>query len=621
MRTPVSSLNIVLLDFFKDIEEDLQDIITSPTLLALCEPIISLTLIFSDINSTKEVISYINQLNLLQEKIDDLKRFFEDPFQTSFSYGYEDKEFVFIRLEKSSSLLKSAHKNGLIGLILHEILHSIQRQRGLEVRLQNSLVFSLEFFTELASIMPPESFDQDELVVFLKQISQFALFALKDIYVNVELMKRDLSSPLIDFYNVELRLEESELITPPILDIPFQKGEIKIKDLNEFAKAFNYTISLIPVWLPTMVLEENSIDYEPSRKLKHHIFNKYYINPSLITREMWHIENIFLTSFSFSKSFHLKWFGAIFNLALEYLLGEDFVFYHLSKAIELVEDIYQLQNDPERQQLAIVPILKAAHVHKREFPAGIQQKNVDELEEAMKRYTIDEEEILELEETLDEIIQARDSHFGHFFENLLQLSIMILARDFRQVVFHGHQNPIKDFGRAILTLLQAINYLGDQCDDKYYHSIRLTVKRLLRSYNVFKQKQLVLHLEMIAKEAIFVSDLEPTPIEVEELLYNFDFFEIPLNNLFVELGVSFVQNIKTVLKKVPFNDPEFPLLASQFISVLLSDKELSVEELDQIEMILVSSLIATTGVPFKIIQPVLKHFFVSSYSNQDEEEE
>ncbi|MFX1517861.1 MAG: hypothetical protein ACFFC6_16280, partial [Promethearchaeota archaeon] len=589
-------------------------------LKSLCERIRSLTLIFSDIKTTKEVISYITKMDLPQEKIGELKRFFEDPFQTSFSYGYKDKEFVFIRLEESCLLLESNHKNGLIGLILHEIFHSIQRQRGLEVRLKTSLVFSLEFFTELASIMPPESFDQDELVTFLTQVSQVALFALKDIYVNVEMMKRDLSTPLIDFYNVELRLEDSEKITPPVLEIPFQKGEIKIKDLNEFAKAFNYTISLIPVWLPTMVLEENSIDYDPSRKLKHHIFNKYYINPSLITREMWHFENIFLTSFSFSKSFHLKWFGAIFNLALEYLLGEDFVFYHLSKAIELIEDIYQGQKDPERQQIAIVPILKASHVHKREYPAGIQQKNVDELEAAMKHYTIEQEEIRELEETLDEIKETEDSHFGHFFENLLQLSIMFLAQDFRQDIFHGHQTPIRDFGRAILTLLQAINYLGDQCDEEYYHAVRLTVKRLLRSDNVFKQKQLALHLEIITKEEIFVSDLEPSPAEAEELLYNFDFFEIPLNNIYVDLGMSFLKNIKTVLKKVPFNDPDFPLLTSQFLHIILSDKKLSIEESDQINMILVSSLIATTGVPFTVIQPVLEHFVASSHSEPEDEE-
>ncbi|UCG89766.1 MAG: hypothetical protein JSU57_04680 [Candidatus Heimdallarchaeota archaeon] len=621
MESSVSSLNIVFLDFFKDIEGNLEEILDSPMLKILCEPIIDLTLIFSDIDNSKEVNTFIKNSGLPQKKIDDLERIFEDPFQTSFSYGYKNKEFVFIQLERSSPLLKPTHRNGLTGLIFHEILHSIQRQRGLEVRLRNSLVFSLDFFTQLASIMPPESFKQEELVTFLKQISQIALFSLKDIFVNVEMMKRGLSNPLLDFYSVELRLEESDQTTPPILDIPFQKGEIKIKDLDKFAKAFNYTISLIPVWLPTMVLQEDSIDYTPSRKLKHFIFQKYYINPSLITREMWHIENIFLTSFSFSKNFHVKWFGAIFNLALEYLLGEDFVFYHLSKATELVEAIYEGQEDPERKRLAMVPILKAAYVHKREYPAGIQQKNVEDLDAAMKRYTIDQEEIVELEETLDELIQTKDSHFGHFFENLLQLSIMILARDFRQDVFHGHQTPIKDFGRAILTLLQAINYLGDQCDEEYYHSVRLTVKRLLRSDNVFKQKHLAIHLEIISKEAIFASDTDATSAEVEELLYNFDFFEIPLNNTFIEMGISFINNIKTVLRKVPITDSEFPLLASQFISILLSDKELSIEEMDQINMILVSSLIATSGVPFTMIQPVLEQFVTSSHPLQTENDE
>ncbi|MFX0013671.1 MAG: hypothetical protein ACFFB2_11055 [Promethearchaeota archaeon] len=621
MIDSTNSLKLVFLDFFKEIEGKLIEILNSPMLKTLCEPIIDLTLIFSDIENSNEVNLYITNSSLPQEKIDDIRRILENPFQTSFSYGYKDKEFIFIQLEKNSPLLKSKHRNGFTGLIFHEIFHSIQRQRGLEVQLQNSLVFSLDFFTKLASIMPPESFDQEELISFLKQISQVALFSLKDIFVNVEMMKRGLSNPLVDFYNLELHFEESDRISPPALEIPFEKGEIKIKDLDEFAKAFNYTISLIPVWLPTIVLGEDSKDYNSSRELKHYIFDKYYINPSLITREMWHIENIFLTGFSFSKSFHLKWFGAIFNLALEYLLGEDFVFYHLYKATELVEAIYKEKRDPERLNLAIVPILKAAYVHKREYPAGIQQRNVEELDAAMKRYDIDQEEISELEETLDEILQTEESHFGHFFENLLQLSIMILARDFRRDIFQGHQTPIKDFGRAILTLLQSINYLGDHSDIKYYHSVRLTVKRLIRSDNVFKQKQLALHLETITKKEIFDSDLEATSVEAEELLYNFDFFEIPLKNTFVELGISFIQNIKIVLKKVPFNDPGFPSLVSQFIGILLSGKELTTEEFDQVNMILVCSLIATVGVPFTVIQPVLESFVSSSHQISKENDD
>ena len=128
-----------------------------------------------------------------------------------------------------------------------------------------------------------------------------------------------------------------------------------------------------------MVLETDTIDYLPSRNLKHFIFNKYYTNPSFITREMWYLENIFLTSFSFSKSFHRKWYGAVFNLALEYLLGEDFLFYHLFKATELTEELYTTPESEERKSMAMVPILKAAYVYRREQLVGIQERNIEEL--------------------------------------------------------------------------------------------------------------------------------------------------------------------------------------------------------------------------------------------------
>ncbi|MFX0085488.1 MAG: hypothetical protein ACFFAU_07430 [Candidatus Hodarchaeota archaeon] len=604
-----SSLKIVFHNFFNDLEEEIRDIIASSIILSLIEPIADLTISFSDIKNPEDVKKFVATLDFPQSEVDSIQRLFDNPFQTSFSYGYRDKEIIFIQLEKTSTLLETTQNSGLKGLILHEILHSVQRQRGLEVRLKNSLVFSLDFFRELASIVPVDSFNQEDLITFLKQISQVALLTLKDIYTNVEMIKRGISSPLLEFYLIELEFEQASLIVPPIFNTPFQKGKISIKDLNEFAKAFNFTLSLIPVWLPNMVLETDSVDYKRSRELKHFIFNNYYINPSLITREMWHIENIFLTSFSFSKGFHLKWFGAIFNLALEYLLGEDFVFYHLSKASELIEVIYESLDLPTRKNLAIVPILKAAYIHKKEYPAGIQQNNINELNSKLKVYSVDKEEILELEESLEELVQNEEANFGNFFEDLLHVSIMILARDFRREILNGNSKLLNDFSRAILTILQVINYLGDSCDEKYYHTVRLSIKRLLRSENIFKQKKLSLSLEIITKRAIYSSEVDPTPMEVEELLYNYDFFDVPITNNTIDLGLSFIQSTKTILNKVRINDPDFPLLSSQFIHILLREIKLEEDEIDQLDMILVSSLIATVGVPFKMIHPVLESFF------------
>ena len=185
---------------------------------------------------------------------------------------------------------------------------------------------------------------------------------------------------------------------------------------------------------------------------------------------------------------------------------------------------------------------------------------------------------------------------------------MILTRDLRKQIMVGNMKILNDFGRVILSILQAINYLGDFCDDKYYHSVRLATKRLLRSGDIFKQKKLSLYLENITKQAIYNSEIDPSPLEVNELLFNFDFFEIPITNVTADLGMSFIQSTKTILNKVLITDPEFPLLTSQFIHIILTDKQLNQEISDQLNMILVSSLIATTGVPFTKIQNVLEHF-------------
>jgi hypothetical protein len=322
---------------------------------------------------------------------------------------------------------------------------------------------------------------------------------------------------------------------------------------------------------------------------------------------MWHIENIFLASFSFSKSFHRKWYGAVFNLALEYLLGEDFLFYHLFKATELLEELYNSPGSEERKSLAMVPILKATYIYRRDKLIGIQKRNIDELNTKMLQYEVGEEELSELEESIDQTSEHSTSP-AHMFENLMKLSIMIITRDLRENVFSGEDVKFKIFSRTILSLLQAINYLGDQCDDKYYHEVRLGVKRLLRTDNLFKRKRWALLLENFAQNTVLRGETEPLQIEVYELIYNYDFFEIPLTNFFIDLGVSFIQNIKTVMKTVPVDDDEFPFLTAQLINIQLGAIELPIEDEEHLNLMFVSSLIATKGISYKMIQKMLTAF-------------
>ncbi|PWI47588.1 hypothetical protein CEE45_11080 [Candidatus Heimdallarchaeota archaeon B3_Heim] len=607
METTLDGCKIVLLDFFQKNKSKLLKALKSDEVQTFLEPLSDMTIIFSDIQKITELKKYLKTLEIPEDDLKDILQFFDRPFQSSFSWGFQDKEFVFIRLEETTKLFLKKNRKGLTGLIIHEVLHGVQRQRGLEIRLHDSLDFSLDFFTQLAEIIPPEKYNRTQIMSFLKQISQLALFALKDIFVNVELIKRGMAEWLIIFYRDELGFGEDLEIKPPQYETEFEKGVVKVKDLDSFATAFTYTLSLIPIWLPFMVLETDSKDYKPSRELKHLIFDKYYVNPSFITREMWHIENIFLASFSFSKSFHRKWYGAIFNLALEHLLGEDFLFYHLFKATELLEELYTTQESEERKSMAMVPILKAAYVYRREQLVGIQKRNIEELNSKMQQYEIGEEEIIELEESIDDSSEHTTSP-EHMFENLMKLSIMIVTRDLRVNVFSGENFKFKIFSRTILSLLQAINYLEDECDDQYYHTVRLGVKRLLRTDNLFKRKRWALLLENFAQNTIFQGETEPSQLEIDELIYNYDFFEIPLTNLFINLGVSFIQNIKTVMKTVPVNDDEFPFLTAQLINIQIGGIELPIEDEEHLNLMYVSSLIATKGIPYRMIQIMLTAF-------------
>ncbi|MHA1541378.1 MAG: hypothetical protein ACTSQH_00195 [Candidatus Hodarchaeales archaeon] len=603
----INGCKIVLLDFFQENKEIIANELDTEELKFFLESLSDLTIIFSDIKKTEELKQYLKTLTIPDDHLNALLPFFDGAFQSSFSWGFEEKEFVFIRLEESTNLLQPSNLKGFQGLIIHEVLHGVQRQRGLEIRLRDSLDFTVEFFTQLADVIPPEKYKREEIITFLKEISQVALFSLKDIFVNVELIKRGLVEPLIAFYRSDIGIDEKFDITPPHYETEFDKGTIRIKDLKAFANAITYTLALIPVWLPFMVLETDSKHYSTSRELKHFIFNKYYINPSFITREMWHIENIFLTSFSFSKRFHRKWYGAIFNLTLEYLLGEDFVYYHLFKASELVEVLYQGSENEERRNLALIPILKAAYVYKEEQLTGIQENNIAVLKEKLSEYQVNDEEIKELEESYNDP-EEPDMTFEKVFENLIKLSIMVISRDLRLDIFSEENTYFKDYSRAILSLLQAINYLGEKCDDGYYHTVRLAIKRLLRTDNMLKKKRFVLLLENFAQNTIFQSDLEPTPQEIDELIYNYDFFEIPLNNLFIGLGISFIQNIKNVMQKVPIDDPEFAFLTAQFVNMYIGNINLPPEEEEYLNLSYVSCLISMKEIPFNMTQAMLTAF-------------
>lgn len=619
LELEVFNPKIILLDHFESNAERISDLMKLKAIQKYTKSLLTLTVIFAEPES-ENLLNYIKKIDIDETKKSELLNFIVNSFNASFSHGIDIYEFVFVLLPKNSPLFLEKNKEALTGLVIHEILHSIQRKRGLEDRLRDSYRFNMDLFKNLASLVPKEHFDQEIMIEFLISISQFSIFALKDLYVNYELIKRGFCKPLLKYYQIELGFYDREGISPPNFNIPFEKGKVSIKDLDEFANAYKFMISLIPAWLPFTILDIEDTAYKTSRELKHFIFDYYYTNPaiSLMTREMFQLENIYLTAFNFSKSFHIKWFGSIFNIGIEYLLGEDFVFYHLSKVVELLEHIYAKLEDPEREKFAIVPILKAAFVYQSKDSCGIQKENIQELKSLIyKKYMISAEEIGELEEILAE----EDTDFTIMFEELIHLAIMIVTKDLREEIVEGDDSLLHVFGRAILTLLQTTFYLEGRFEDEYHSFIRFTLKRLLRVHNQHLRESLALKLEIAARNHILGNDkLQPTIEEAEELIFYYQFFNISITNTTINIGLAFINGIKIVAKKVDIDSEKFIPVVAQFLPTITGGliDQLSEHERDEINTLLVSSLSATSLIPFEFIQPIVKLFVLTSVGDEEE---
>ena len=160
----INGCKIVLLDFFQDNKDIIAEELDTAELKIFLESLSDMTIIFSDIKKSEGLKQQVRTYSIPEDHLNELIQFFDGAFQSSFSWGFEDKEFVFIRLEESTKLLQPSNRKGFQGLIIHEVLHGVQRQRGLEIRLRNSLDFTMDFFTQLAEIIPPEKYKRVEIL-------------------------------------------------------------------------------------------------------------------------------------------------------------------------------------------------------------------------------------------------------------------------------------------------------------------------------------------------------------------------------------------------------------------------------------------------------------------------
>jgi hypothetical protein len=496
---------------------------------------------FTDIIPNLDVIFYLWGTKRNAEKLVEILEypdFIEDRVYelflnntVPFSWGYEDNEFVFIFLETDDPLL--TNEKALQGLILHEITHSVQRQRGFEIDLRNSMNFSLPFFTGLAESIP--TIDNTKLVESFQDIAKVVVLVLKDLFVNTELVQRGYAPQLCEYYfNLfELRNPDSNF-QAPVYDISYTPGKVVDEEsLDEFVGAMKFILSLLPSWL-TFVKDRKAGYLPMGLTIKHYLFQVFEKNLHIISSEFNFIEDLYLTSFAFTRDFHLEFYTAVFTFVLKFLAGENFDLQHLSNAVEIIAKSTVIPHD--RKLPIIIPLLKAGDLIAENYT--VQEIYKQKLKEYM-RDMISPSDYKEWEEVKDEY-EAID---------LLLVPLYLILNQARIATVDGAKYHQKmPLIQSVLLILQVLKQKWEQ-EMPYYRPIRMLAKEYVSEPSTRAQTKLVFKTEMMAKKELFEDypfDPEIAPMLIDQL----NLFYVPITNEILSIIDQLFQLYDATIKKV-----------------------------------------------------------------------
>ena len=223
---------------------------------------------FSKSNKSHELLSNLHE-NITNTGLIDNSKLdsFILSYETSkipFSWGIEDFQYIFIIFDEGDEYLLQTPV-ALIGLMLHEVMHGIERIRGLEDDLNRNMKFTQEFFTGFMELLP--KYSKEKLEKALIDIAQTAIFVLKEWFCNRELIERDYTSELLFYYsalfglNENVKTEKLPALQITLPDNP-EPGEVNLED---FSQALDFFLSLTSAYIPFLRMHTQKIKRLPKR--------------------------------------------------------------------------------------------------------------------------------------------------------------------------------------------------------------------------------------------------------------------------------------------------------------------------------------------------------------------
>ncbi len=186
------------------------------------------------------------------------------------------------------------------GLIAHEIMHTVQRDTGLEEEIEES---GIAFSGSVMEVLREKGFSEEEAKGFLKEVVSTAVLCLKDIYSNNELVSQGFSDDLEEYYYHMLGIDDY---------CPMPEFYEKEESLDDVIEAINFELRLIPAWLP---FERRGS--EKAEKIRERIQECYETNLPETSYYITKIRDLYHDSFEDTERFRDEFFQQILEGAFK----------------------------------------------------------------------------------------------------------------------------------------------------------------------------------------------------------------------------------------------------------------------------------------------------------------
>ncbi len=162
---------------------------------------------------------------------------------TSVSYRAQGQEIIVVKADKAF-----IRENGkaLRGLLAHELMHVIHRRSGVEEEIQDA---SKEYAEQMVEELRNRNLTDEEISGFIGTVFATAIFCLKDIYANTDLIEQSFTAELEEYYYHMLGLEGYCRVPE------FYQEEVS---LEEVENAIAFELGLLPAWLPFKALDRDA---------------------------------------------------------------------------------------------------------------------------------------------------------------------------------------------------------------------------------------------------------------------------------------------------------------------------------------------------------------------------